>query len=85
MTIRDDAYNWAADYIDAQEEIAPTFVWDGMSDKEWSAHLDFITECFEKGVKPIRFVELLIHFQRSVNLIFAHFTDELEDREESCE
>ena len=65
--LKDQAYEWACDYIMSQEEIELTCVFEGMKDGAWEQHLEFITDCFEHGLKPVHFVDTLIAAQAEYN------------------
>ena len=59
---------------DKPDSIAGPF--EGMTDDQWSEHLEFITDCIEKGVKPTHFIDVLIEAQQSFNSLFNEQVDE---------
>ena len=73
---KDEAYQWASDYMCLQEDIEFCGVFEGMTDDQWSEHLEFITDCIEKGVKPTHFIDVLIEAQQSFNSLFNEQVDE---------
>ena len=68
--LKDIAYQWACEYIDAQQDIDFQGVFEGMTDQQWAEHLEFITDCFEHDLKPTHFLDVLIESQRSFNSAF---------------
>jgi hypothetical protein len=58
---------WFWNYLDCQEEIDSTCAEFGWTKEEREQHLQFVKECFESGIKPTHFVDVLIQAQRDFN------------------
>ncbi len=65
--LKDEAYEWACGYIADHDETPSICVFEGMSDEQWNDHLEFIVDCFEVGLKPAHFLDVLIQAQKSYN------------------
>lgn len=80
--LRAVAEKWATEYIEAQQEVDFVGLFDCMEMATWKAHLEFITDCFQHGFKPMYFLDYLIKTQNSLNCLVQDMLDDDDDDNE---
>lgn len=62
-----DAAEWLNEYLIRAENVEFQGVLEGMSDEEWSSHLEFVSECFRHGMKPTAYADQILRCQKLYN------------------